>query len=144
MSKEQPIYEITRETLQYTAMSLFDRVLNRNEMDSAIERVDDVVLEIEILIQQCLTEAVEINKLITRNKQAADRNVHYLVFSKNTNAFRTSYSLEFVARTEKEAREYVKLETPLVPFTDWRIARKDKNTEVEIAVIHSSPIREAS
>ena len=138
MKTEKTIYEITEDMVQMYSEQFFDRNLSKKELGYVRDRIYDSSTEIEMIICEKIQEAMDFNKLISRNKKADRDRAHYLVYSKNENVYCWEYVPVFITKTEQDARKYIGLQFQ-EPFQQWKITRKVGNTETEVAVIPSSP-----
>ncbi len=138
---EKILYKITEEDVQNEAREGIQRELTKKELQEVGEKLYENNWHITEMINESIAEVIDWGKLMRRNKKAETQPNKYLVYWKNENAFQKDYKEVFTALSEKDAREYVDLDgISRSEFDEYRITKRNKDTETEIATIRPAVI----
>jgi hypothetical protein len=124
---------IDEDFIQQEAETILERKLTSDECEEVYEAI---LGDLSELIQDNISDVIDFNELIERNKNADKTFPHYKTYYRNENAYQPKFKVIGVFKKEEDARQFIHHDF-IDEFCEWRLVLvKKDNTEQEIYKIN--------
>ena len=119
--------------IQQEAETMLGRKLTSDECEEVYEAILEDLSE---LIQDNISDVIDFNELLERNKNADKTFPYYKTYYRNENAYQPKFKVIGVFKKEEDARQFIHHDF-IDKFCEWRLVLvKKDNIEQEIYKIN--------